>query len=158
MTGVQTCAFRSIVEGTVEEIRNVKIRFGAEKCYGAIITIKPEEIIKGTLDETQIKIFVDCNIGKADSSGDSEILKTLKEKDRGIFIIYKYSDTDVWENDKKNLYMDELAEYGFEDAERFAFIEKNGKVYFSSIYKNISEDDTLEEIKEYIKQKRKELL
>ena len=38
--------------------------------------------------------------------------------------------------------MDELAEYGFEDAERFAFIEKNGKVYFSSIYKNISEDDT----------------
>lgn len=147
-----------IVEGTVEEIRNVKIRFGAEKCYGAIITIKPEEIIKGTLDETQIKIFVDCNIGKADSSGDSEILKTLKEKDRGIFIIYKYSDTDVWENDKKNLYMDELAEYGFVDAERFAFIEKNGKVYFSSIYKNISEDDTLEEIKEYIKQKRKELL
>ena len=79
-----------IVEGTVEEIRNVKIRFGAEKYYGAIITIKPEEIIKGTLDETQIKIFVDCNIGKADSSGDSEILKTLKEKDRGIFIIYKY--------------------------------------------------------------------
>lgn len=147
-----------IVEGTVEEIRNVKIRFGAEKCYGAIITIKPEEIIKGTLDETQIKVFVDCNIGKADSSGDSEILKTLKEKDRGIFIIYKYSDTDVWENDKKNLYMDELAEYGFEDAERFAFIEKNSKVYFSSIYKNISEDDTLEEIKEYIKQKRKELL
>lgn len=147
-----------IVEGTVEEIRNVKIRFGAEKCYGAIITIKPEEIIKGTLDETQIKIFVDCNIGKADSSGDSEILKTLKEKDRGIFIIYKYSDADVWENDKKNLYMDELAEYGFVDAERFAFIEKNGKVYFSSIYKNISEDDTLEEIKEYIKQKRKELL
>lgn len=54
--------------------------------------------------------------------------------------------------------MDELAEYGFVDAERFAFIEKNGKVYFSSIYKNISEDDTLEEIKEYIKQKRKELL
>lgn len=147
-----------IVEGTVEEIRNVKIRFGAEKCYGAIITIKPEEIIKGTLDETQIKVFVDCNIGKADSSGDSEILKTLKEKDRGIFIIYKYSDTDVWENDKKNLYMDELAEYGFEDVERFAFVEKNGKVYFSSIYKNISEDDTLEEIKEYIKQKRKELL
>lgn len=38
------------------------------------------------------------------------------------------------------------------------FIEKNGKVYFSSIYKNISKDDTLEEIKEYIKQKRKELL
>ena len=113
-----------IVEGTVEEIRNVKIRFGTEKYYGAIITIKPEEIIKGTLNETQIKIFVDCNIGKADSSGDSEILKTLKEKDRGIFIIYKYSDTDVWENDKKNLYMDELAEYGFEDAERFAFIEK----------------------------------
>lgn len=124
-----------IVEGTVEEIRNVKIRFGTEKYYGAIITIKPEEIIKGTLNETQIKIFVDCNIGKADSSGDSEILKTLKEKDRGIFIIYKYSDTDVWENDKKNLYMDELAEYGFEDAERFAFIEKNSKVYFSSIYK-----------------------
>lgn len=116
-----------IVEGTVEEIRNVKIRFGTEKYYGAIITIKPEEIIKGTLNETQIKIFVDCNIGKADSSGDSEILKTLKEKDRGIFIIYKYSDTDVWENDKKNLYMDELAEYGFEDAERFAFIEKNSK-------------------------------
>lgn len=75
-----------IVEGTVEEIRNVKIRFGTEKYYGAIITIKPEEIIKGTLDETQIKIFVDCNIGKADSSGDSEILKTLKEKDRGILL------------------------------------------------------------------------
>lgn len=41
----------------MEEIRNVKIRFGAEKYYGAIITIKPEEIIKGTLDETQIKIL-----------------------------------------------------------------------------------------------------
>lgn len=46
-----------IVEGTVEEIRNVKIRFGAEKYYGAIITIKPEEIIKGTLDETQIRFL-----------------------------------------------------------------------------------------------------
>lgn len=41
----------------MEEIRNVKIRFGTEKYYGAIITIKPEEIIKGTLDETQIKIL-----------------------------------------------------------------------------------------------------
>lgn len=79
---------------------------------------------------------MDCNIGKADSSGDSEILKTLKEKDRGVFIIYKYSDTDVWENDKKNLYMDELAEYGFEDAERFAFIEKMAR-YILALYTKI---------------------
>ena len=31
---------------------------------------------------------------------------------------------------KKNLYMDELAEYGFEDAERFAFIEKKWQGIF----------------------------
>ena len=54
-----------------------------------INSFKSDDTGAEALNETQIKIFVDCNIGKADSSGDSEILKTLKEKDRGIFIIYK---------------------------------------------------------------------
>ena len=66
-----------------------------------------------------------------------EILKTLKEKDRGIFIIYKYSNTDVWENDKKNLYMDELAEYNFFFIAHYVQAKKHNKRDFLPDVKSV---------------------
>ena len=63
---------------------------------------------------------------------DSYINSQIEEGDRGIFIIHKYGIDDTLELNQKILYLSELADYGFEDAERFAFLEKNGNTLFSS--------------------------
>lgn len=144
-----------IVKGTVKTIRNIKIKFGSEKSYGAIVTIEPNKIFRGNIDNSDISIFVNCCIGGTLKYEDSDTLSILDEGDQGIFIIRKNESTDTWEENGKILYMNEIADYCFDDAARFAFVEKNGKVVFDPMYKNISRNATITNIEEYIENRIK---
>ena len=145
-----------IIEGKVEKVNNIKIRFGSEKEYGALLTVKINNVLRGTIDSAVINIFVDMCFDKGVYYEDAGVLSSVEIGDNGIFIIRKYLDTDVWEENEKILYMNEIAEYGFEDAERFAFVEKGSKVIFSPIYENIPNNSTLSEVHNYIMEQIKE--
>lgn len=147
-----------IVEGTVEKVNNIEIRIGDEKMYNSIIKIKVESDIKGkTKEGSTISALSGCTTMKEELyQEDSYINSQIEEGDRGIFIIYKYGSDDTLELNKKVLYLSELADYGFEDSERFAFIEKNGNTLFSSnFYKDLKDDAKLDDVRSYIENKIK---
>lgn len=122
-----------IVEGTVEKANNIEIRIDDKKMYNAIIEIKVESDIKGKIKEgSTISVLSGCATMKEEIyQEDSYINSQIEEGDRGIFIIHKYGIDDTLELNQKILYLSELADYGFEDAERFAFIEKMGIHYLA---------------------------
>lgn len=147
-----------IVEGTVEKANNIEIRIDDKKMYNAIIEIKVESDIKGKIKEgSTISVLSGCATMKEEIyQEDSYINSQIEEGDRGIFIIHKYGIDDTLELNQKILYLSELADYGFEDAERFAFIEKNGNILFSSnFYKDLKDNAKLDEVKSYIEDKIK---
>lgn len=147
-----------IVEGTVEKANNIEIRIDDKKMYNAIIEIKVESDIKGKIKEgSMISVLSGCATMKEEIyQEDSYINSQIEEGDRGIFIIHKYGIDDTLELNQKILYLSELADYGFEDAERFAFIEKNGNTLFSSnFYKDLKDNAKLDEVKSYIEDKIK---
>ncbi len=147
-----------IVEGTVEKANNIEIRIDDKKMYNAIIEIKVESGIKGKIKEgSTISVLSGCAIMKEEIyQEDSYINSQIEEGDTGIFIIHKYGIDDTLELNQKILYLSELADYGFEDAERFAFIEKNGNTLFSSnFYKDLKDNAKLDEVKSYIEDKIK---
>ena len=147
-----------IVEGTVEKANNIEIRIDDKKMYNAIIEIKVESDIKGKIKEgSTISVLSGCATMKEEIyQEDSYINSQIEEGDRGIFIIHKYGIDDTLELNQKILYLSELADYGFEDAERFAFIEKNGNILFSSnFYKDLKDNAKLDEVKTDIEDKIK---
>lgn len=147
-----------IVEGTVEKANNIEIRIDDKKMYNAIIEIKVESDIKGKIKEgSTISVLSGCATMKEEIyQEDSYINSQIEEGDRGIFIIRKYGIDDTLELNQKILYLSELADYGFEDAERFAFIEKNGNTLFSTnFYKDLKDNAKLDEVKSYIEDKIK---
>ena len=147
-----------IVEGTVEKANNIEIRIDDKKMYNAIIEIKVESDIKGKIKEgSTISVLSGCATMKEEIyQEDSYINSQIEGGDRGIFIIHKYGIDDTLELNQKILYLSELADYGFEDAERFAFIEKNGNTLFSSnFYKDLKDNAKLDEVKSYIEDKIK---
>ena len=147
-----------IVEGTVEKANNIEIRIDDKKMYNAIIEIKVESDIKGKIKEgSTISVLSGCATMKEEIyQEDSYINSQIEEGDRGIFIIHKYGIDDTLELNQKILYLSELADYGFEDAERFAFLEKNGNTLFSSnFYKDLKDNAKLDEVKSYIEDKIK---
>ena len=147
-----------IVEGTVEKANNIEIRIDDKKMYNAIIEIKVESDIKGKIKEgSTISVLSGCATIKEEIyQEDSYINSQIEEGDRGIFIIHKYGIDDTLELNQKILYLSEIADYGFEDAERFAFIEKNGNTLFSSnFYKDLKDNAKLDEVKSYIEDKIK---
>lgn len=147
-----------IVEGTVEKANNIEIRIDDKKMYNAIIEIKVESDIKGKIKEgSTISVLSGCATMKEEIyQEDSYINSQIEEGDRGIFIIHKYGIDDTLELNQKILYLSELADYGFEDAERFAFIEKNENTLFSSnFYKDLKDNAKLDEVKSYIEDKIK---
>lgn len=147
-----------IVEGIVEKANNIEIRIDDKKMYNAIIEIKVESDIKGKIKEgSTISVLSGCATMKEEIyQEDSYINSQIEEGDRGIFIIHKYGIDDTLELNQKILYLSELADYGFEDAERFAFIEKNGNTLFSSnFYKDLKDNAKLDEVKSYIEDKIK---
>ena len=147
-----------IVEGTVEKANNIEIRIDDKKMYNAIIEIKVESDIKGKIKEgSTISVLSGCATMKDEIyQEDSYINSQIEEWDRGIFIIHKYGIDDTLELNQKILYLSELADYGFEDAERFAFLEKNGNTLFSSnFYKDLKDNAKLDEVNTYIEDKIK---
>ena len=142
----------SIVKGTVEDVDNIKISFGGfgDTSYGAIITLKVDEIISGSNVDDTIDIFVQCPIGTDVAQEDSDTVSTIAEDVEGIFIIEKYDAEETWEENGKILYMYEIAPYGMMDGERFAFIMNDDELVCDQIYSGLSKDSSLNDVKEYI--------
>ena len=71
----------------------------------------------------------------------------------GIFMPVIYDDENsIWEQNGARLDKRDIADYGFADGERFAFLEtEDGLVFSRDAYGSIDDATTLDEVEDYIK-------
>jgi len=70
---------------------------------------------------------------------------------RGIFMPAKYNENSTWWMNNRTLYLEEIAEYGLLDGERWAFLEtERGLIFSREMYPGISEATTMDAVRLYV--------
>lgn len=141
-----------IFKGTVENIDNIVVFFNLEPEYQALAQIRVEKVYRGELEAGQtITVLLPCPIVDGYWVEDTDVAAQLKEGMTGIFMPVAYTEDSVWIQSNVTLKLRELAEYGFPDGLRFAFLEtENGLVFCRDAYESIGDAETLDEIEAYV--------
>jgi hypothetical protein len=143
-----------IFEGKVVKVDNIVISFQEQhKDYRAIVHVKVSEVYRGNIEPgTTVSILLPAPVGKTNFwVSDTTISSQMNVGTTGIFMPARYEESTVWEQNNKTLYLQELAEYGFLDGERWAFIETPSGLQFSRhAYESITDATTLDEVRQYV--------
>ncbi|MHB1155189.1 MAG: hypothetical protein ACYC00_23055, partial [Eubacteriales bacterium] len=142
----------SVFKGTVEEIRNIKIDFNGSAEYRAIAKIKIDKIYRG--NETAgdiISVLIPCPIDSGTWVEDTDVISGIRVGTNGIFMPVKYDETSYREENGARVYWLDIAEYGFMDGMRFAFIKiENGMIFDRDAFMSVKTANSFDEIEEYI--------
>lgn len=148
-----TCYDTAIFRGTVLEIRNIVLNFNGDKEYRAIAQIEVEKVYRGPCSEGDtVSVMLPCPIAKGFWVTDTSTVSAMKAGTTGIFMPVIYDDENsVLEQNGAKLDKRDLADYGFADGERYAFLETdNGLVFDKDAYGSIAEAASLDEVEDYI--------
>jgi len=153
---------RVIFEGTIKKVDNIEMSFsGGMLWYRAIAQIEVGDVYHGNIEPGSIiSVLLHSPVGRSDVwVSDSSVSTQMTEGTTGIFLPTRYNEDSVmtWDGDENILYLQEVAEFGFGDGERHAFLDKPDGVVFSRwAYKSISEYEaiegapTMDEIRQYV--------
>ena len=148
-----TCYDTAIFRGTVLEIRNIILNFNGDKEYRAIAKIEVEKVYRGPCSEGDtVSVMLPCPIAKGFWVTDTSTVSAMKAGNAGIFMPVIYDDENsVLEQNGAKLDKRDLADYGFADGERYAFLETdNGLVFNKDAYRSIADAANLDEVGDYI--------
>lgn len=141
-----------IFKGIVSSIENIELNFNGDKNYRALVKITVEEVIRGDIEANDsLSVLLPCPIGSDVMMTDIETISELKVGMTGIFMPMIYDEGSTWEQNGATLALKDIADYGFADGERYAFLEaENGLIFASWAYESIADATTLDEIRLYI--------
>ena len=142
-----------IFKGTIKEIKNIVVCFNGEKAYRAIAQIEVGKVYRGTCSEGDtVSVLIPCPVSTIMYATDSTTVSAMKVGMTGIFMLMVYDDeTALWMENGASLDKRDIADYGFADGERYAFLESDsGLVFNRGAYASIADATTLDEVEEYI--------
>lgn len=141
-----------IFRGKVTSLKNIRVEFGEETLeelqYRAVAEIQVDKVYRGSCTPGQtVKVLLPCPAGLALWIEDTKTVSQMEEGTEGIFMPVRYDETDVWKEGDGALQLSDLAEYGFLDGERYAFLEKEGKlIYADWAYPSLESSSGLEDV------------
>lgn len=142
-----------IFRGEIVSIRNIEIDSGSVwKEYRAIVKIRVEKVFRGTavVGDT-ISILLNSPIDMNIWVEDNDVVEKMRVGQTGIFMPLKYDENSIYSTNNKQIDLRDLAEYGFLDGVRYAFLEADNGLQFAKwAYESISSATTLDEIERYI--------
>lgn len=141
-----------IFMGKIEGIKNIKINFNGSIDYRAIAKIRIDKIYRGnsTVGET-VSVLLPCPIKTNIWVEDTEVISSMRVGMTGIFMPLKYDKTSYREENGARIYLQDIAEYGFLDGVRYAFLNSEKGLIFDKVaYKPISSATSLQEVEAYI--------
>lgn len=141
-----------IFRGKIEDIRNIKININGSVEYNAIAKIKIDKVYRGSgkVGET-VSVLLPCPINKNVWVEDTEVASSMRVGMTGIFMPIKYDKTSYLEQNGAKIYWQDIAEYGFLDGMRYAFLNSpNGLIFEKNAYKSIASASSLEDIEQYV--------
>ena len=143
----------AIFKGTISEIRNIVVNFDGDKAYRAIAKIEVEQVYRGSCSAGDtISVILPGPLVKGFWVTDTSTVSAMEAGITGIFMPMIYDDENsIWEQNGAKLDIRDIADYGFADGERFAFLEtEDGLVFSRDAYSNIANATTLDEVEDYI--------
>ena len=145
----------SIFYGTVQSIKNIEIDFNGIKVYRTLSTIRVDKIYRGSCEQGDIiSILLPVTITENAYVEDNSVIYAMREGMSGIFMPYQFDMVDEYSYQTTNgltLYYLDIAQYGFLDGERYAFLETdNGLLFARTAYTSINTATSIEEIEQYI--------
>ena len=147
----------AIFKGTVEEIRNIELNFNGEKVYRAVASIQVEATYRGPCGPGDtVSVLLPCPIGGEIWVEDTEIVSAMQVGTTGIFMPVIYTGDSVWEQNGARLVQTDIADFGFADGQRHAFLEgEEGLLFDRDSYPSIAAATTLDEVEAFIQDKIK---
>lgn len=141
-----------IFKGTITKIENIVMDFNGSKDYRAIAEIEIQEVYRGACQENDVvSVLLPCPIADGVWVEDTETISAMKAGMTGIFMLIAYDDTSVREENGAKLALKDIADYGFADGSRYAFLEtEDGLVFAKWAYESIADATTLEQIENYV--------
>ncbi len=142
----------NIFKGTVMSIRNIEIDFNGSKDYKALAQIKVDEVYRGKVNPGEtITVLLPCQINSNVWTEDTDTISAMREGMMGIFMPMVYDNNSIAQVNGVTLHYKELADCGFSDGVRFAFLETSkGLVFDKYTYPELKDSTTLDQVEEYI--------
>lgn len=128
----------TIIKGVVSSIQNIQLDFHGEKLYWAIAKVKVQKVYRGNCkaDDT-ITLRLPCSINGNFQMEDTETISAMKEGMTGIFMPIQYDNTSDYQENDATLHLKDIADYGFLDGVRYAFLDSdNGLIFYKTAYKS----------------------
>lgn len=148
-----------IFRGSVLEIHNIQLDFNGSVSYRAIAKIHVERIYRGESELTgltdradgTVTLLLPCPIQSGIWIEDTELASALRTGMEGIFMPVLYSETDSWTENGASLCLQDLADCGLLDGERYLFLDTGEELLFADwAYPSLSQAQSLEEIGSYM--------
>lgn len=142
----------AIFKGTIISIDNIVLDFNGIEQYKAIAKITVEDVYRGNAQINKtISVLLPGPIDEDKKMEDTETTSAMSEGMTGIFMPIAYDETSVWQISDSTLALKDIADYGFSDGSRYAFLETSeGIIFDKSAYPSIANVTTLDEVEEYI--------
>lgn len=142
----------AVFKGMVMKIDNIVVDYNGSKDYRAIAQIKVDRVYRGNCQEGEtVSVLLPCPIAGGIWVEDTETLSAMSLGTTGIFMPMQYDASSIREENGARLALKDLADYGFADGSRYAFLETDSGLIFSRwAYESIATASTLEEIEEYV--------
>ena len=142
-----------IFKGKILSVDNIVMDFNGEKLYRAIAQIKIEKVYRGSCDKGEtVSVMLPCPINQNFWVEDTDIISAMKEGMTGIFMPTAYNEQNsILKYNNAVLVKKDIADYGFPDGMRYAFLEtEDGLIFDRGSYETISDAKTLDEVEEYV--------
>lgn len=143
----------AVFRGTVLGIRNIELDFNGDKAYRAIAEIRVEEVAEGPCAAgDSVSVLLPCPITEGVWVEDTDVVSAMRVGTEGIFMPMIYdNENSVWIQNNARLIKKDIADYGFSDGVRYAFLQtEDGLIFSRYTYESISDAATLDEIWEYV--------
>lgn len=142
----------AVFMGTVTQLDNIMLDFNGSKNYRALAQIQVEKVYRGSCQAGDtVTVLLPCPIQSGIWVEDTGVVASMEVGTHGIFMPIIYTEASVRQENGATLALTDIADYGFADGVRYAFLEtEDGLLFDREAYESIAGAAALEQIEEYV--------
>lgn len=141
-----------VFRGTVVSIRNIELNYNGWKEYRATAEIRISQVYRGDCRTGDtLTVLLPCPIMEGYRVSACDVAEAVRTGMEGIFMPVKYDNSYICAQNGATLQYNDLAEYGFLDGARWAFLSTDAGLLFDPYaFESLDTPETLDDIRQYI--------
>ena len=136
----------------MEQVDNIVLDFNGSENYRALARIRVEAVYRGPCQAGDtVTVLLPCPILDGFWVEDTEVVSAMSPGVRGIFMPMVYDETSVQEENGATLALLDVAQYGFADGSRYAFLEtEDGLIFAQWAYPSLAGAESLDQVEAFV--------